>query len=271
MRLSFSKMAGAGNDFILLEKTSKISEEKRLAVRLCDRRRGIGADGLLIVDARAGTPRLAYFNADGSQAFCGNGTRCAAWWLYSRGKIRGRNFILETSAGPARARITGNGRASILMPAPGRLRLGLKLRAGGSVHEVHWIRVGVPHAVVETKNSASAPLQSLGPLLRRHRAFGRQGANVDFVHFEKNRAVLRTFERGVEGETLACGTGAVAAACVGRALGRLRGGSVRVLTAGGDVLRVDFKPSRNGGRSGVAPEIWLEGPAAEIFSGEITL
>ncbi|HVA66327.1 MAG TPA: diaminopimelate epimerase [Elusimicrobiota bacterium] len=269
MRLSFSKMAGAGNDFILLEKTPKISDEKRLARRLCDRRRGIGADGLLIVDAGAGTPRLAYFNADGSTAFCGNGTRCAAWWLYRRGKIRGRNFILETSAGPVRAKIAGNGRAAILMPAPGRPRLGLKIRAGGRVLKVHWIRAGVPHAVVETKDPASAPVQGLGPLLRRHRAFGREGANVDFVRFDKNRAVLRTFERGVEAETLACGTGAVAAACVGRALGRLRGDSVRVLTAGGDVLRVDFKPSRGGGRSGAGYDIWLEGPAAEIFSGEI--
>jgi diaminopimelate epimerase len=270
-------MAGAGNDFILLERTPGIPSGKRLAVRLCDRRSGIGADGLLIVDARARTPHMKdyaaarYFNADGSEAFCGNGTRCAAWWLYRRGKISGRRFVLETSAGPVRARITGKKRAAILMPAPSRPRLGLKLRADGSVHRVHWIRAGVPHALVETKDPASAPLERLGPLLRRHRAFGRAGANVDFVRFEKDRVVLRTFERGVEAETLACGTGAVAAACVGRALGRLRGASVRVLTAGGDLLRVDFKSSRNGGRSGAGPDIWLEGPAAEIFSGEIDL
>ena len=258
--LHFFKMTGAGNDFILVERGPGLPGGKALAARLCDRRRGVGADGLLIVDSRARTPHAAYFNADGSAAFCGNGTRCAAWWLHRHGKVSSREFILTASGAEVHAKITGEERAAILMPRPGRPRLGLKVRAAGRTLRAHWIRAGVPHAVIETRNPAAAPLERLGPPLRLHEAFGRGGANVDFAHYEKNRVVLRTYERGVEAETLACGTGAVAAACVGRALGRLRGNSVPVLTAGGDVLRVEFAPR---------DEVWLEGPAKEVFSGEI--
>ena len=259
--IHFFKMTGAGNDFILVNSGPKLPESRALAARLCDRRRGIGADGLLIMDARGRIPRVSYFNADGSAAFCGNGTRCAAWWLYKHGKAPSGEFVFTASGTTVRAKIAGKERAAVLMPRPGLPRLGLKVRADGRVLRVHWIRAGVPHAIIEARNPAAAPLERLGPPLRRHRAFGRDGANVDFARYEKNRVVLRTYERGVEAETLACGTGAVAAACVGRALGRLRGDSVPVLTAGGDVLRVEFAPH---------DDVWLEGPAKEVFSGEIS-
>ncbi len=257
-RLKFFKMAGAGNDFVLVFNPPKSLRGPDLARRLCDRRRGIGADGLLFVKPAA-APRLEYFNSDGSAAFCGNGARCAAWWLFRHKKIRGKAFSLRAEAGLLRARIGPGGRAAIEMPQPGPAKLGLKLRAAGGLHTIHWICAGVPHALVESANPGRVDLERLGPLLRRHKALGRAGANIDVASFKGRRVLLRTFERGVEGETLACGTGAVAAALIGLALGRLRGAPIEVRTAGGEVLNVFFK----------AGQVWLEGPAAEIFSGEI--
>jgi len=242
------KMSGAGNDFILLRGAAN---PRSLARRLCPRRTSIGADGIIVL----GGLSFRYYNSDGSRAFCANGCRCAAWYAYKSGRS-GRSFTLRTDAGPVGCRITGKERVRIAMPEARILR---RVRANG--FDAVCVDTGVPHAVVRVRGSElkGLPVRELGRALRFHPAFGRSGANVDFLAVTQGRAALRTYERGVEDETLACGTGAVAAAllCADR-------GPVRMDAVGGS-FTVGFRPS-GGGRF---TDVWLEGPARVVYEGVI--
>ena len=258
MKLRFWKLSGAGNDFVLIDRLPKGKSAAWLARHLCDRREGIGADGLLVMSRRNGRPRLDYFNADGSVAFCGNGTRCAALWAVANRWATGPGFTLDTNRGPLRVRLTGAGRAEVQMPEPKGLVLSRKLRAGGRSLSVHFVDTGVPHAVVFVPDIDAVKIAELGPALRRHAAFGKAGANVNFIVAARGAVRLRTYERGVEDETLACGTGVMAAAFVARALGRASE-PVRVQARGG-TLRASF----TGGAR-------LEGPGRVVYQGEIAL
>lgn len=249
----FWKLSGAGNDFVLLAGRPRGRSGAALARSLCDRRLGIGADGLLVMSRRDGRARLDYWNADGSPAFCGNGSRCGALWAAAKGWAKGRAFALDSNRGRLDVRLTTAGRAEVAMPRPSRLRLAMKV-AG---YTVHYVDTGVPHAVVFM--SKIGDIASLGRMLRSHKAFGKAGANVDFVSAKKGRLLVRTYERGVEAETLACGTGVVAAAVVANALG-YAGTMVPVQVRGGDVLNVTL-----------ADRPRLEGPGRVVFSGEVSL
>jgi len=253
-RLRFTKLSGAGNDFVLVEGPLTPAQAKALAKRLCDRREGVGADGLLVAERG----RVRYLNADGSVAFCGNGARCAAWWLKRRG-WGGTAFSL--SGTPVRAAVAAaSGR--VKMPDASAARR-LAVRAEGRSWDVLFLDTGVPHAVVRVTALAleAFPVLQVGRALRRHRAFGRAGTNVDFVAGAGRSLRVRTYERGVEDETLACGTGAVAAALAVGGSGR-----VRVKALGG-VLTVWAAARKDGGFS----DVWLEGPVKETFTGEVTL
>ncbi|MDE2293289.1 MAG: diaminopimelate epimerase, partial [Elusimicrobia bacterium] len=223
-----------------------------LARRLCDRRAGVGADGLLAVSGR----RVVYLNADGSRAFCGNGARCAAWWLRSRGR-GGTRFAL--SGVPVEA-VVGAASVRIRMPDVRPLRR-LRVAAEGRDWDAAFLDTGVPHAVVRVGALDRFPVVRVGRALRRHRAFGRAGANADFVSGSGRTLRLRTYERGVEDETLACGTGAVAAAL---AFGRASPVTVR---ARGGRLTVSFRAGKDGGFT----DVWLEGPVRQTFTGEVVL
>lgn len=259
-RLRFWKLSAAGNDFVLLSGT--VRSPAVLARRLCDRRRGVGADGLLVARRAAGAVRVDYFNADGTRAFCGNGTRCAAWWAFVQGWT-GRRSLLRTGAGRVAAEIAGRERVILGMPEPRGLRLGLSLRVQGRRFTAHAVDTGVPHAVVPVRALERFPVEPVGRAIRRHRCFGRAGTNVDFVSRADGGLRLRTYERGVEGETLACGTGAAAAAWVGWKLGWARP-PVRVRVRSGATLTVGFRTG-GAGFSGLR----LEGPARIVFSGEV--
>ena len=258
--LRFWKLTAAGNDFVLV--ASAVRAPGALARRLCDRREGVGADGLLVVRRAAGGVVLRYFNADGSAAFCGNGTRCAAWWAFAQGWT-GRRLRLRTRAGVVVARVTGRGQVSVSMPEPKGLRLGLALRVRGRRYTMHAVDTGVPHAVVPVRGLDGLPVVELGRAIRRHRAFSRAGANVDFVSRAGSVLRLRTYERGVEDETWACGTGAAAAAVVGWKLGWTRP-PVAVRVRGGQTLTVSFRTE-----GGAARDVRLCGPAEIVFSGEV--
>lgn len=254
MKIRFWKLSGAGNDFVLLDGLPKGRSGAALAKRLCDRHFGIGADGLLVMSRKAGKVRLDYWNADGSAAFCGNGSRSGVVWAAAKGWLKGKEFKVKTNRGTLSARLTGNGRAEVQMPAPKKLKLGLKL---GSI-QAHFVDTGVPHAVVFVPHVDEVDVQGLGRELRFHKRFGKAGANVNFVEMRKNELLIRTYERGVEAETLACGTGIVASAFVARVLGfdslpvpvRVRGG----------VLTVSFDDAAR-----------LEGPAEITFTGEVQI
>jgi diaminopimelate epimerase len=258
MKTPFWKMSGAGNDFVLLDSSRlKAARAGALARRLCDRRRGIGADGLLLVSRGLA---LRYLNSDGSEAFCGNGSRCAAAWMADQGWAARGEFDIASNAGTLRARILGRGRAAIAMPAPRLLKQTFSVTAAGRSWNVsHW-DTGVPHAVVAVKDVEKVPVFEAGRALRRHRAFGKAGANVDFVQKRGRGLIVRTYERGVEDETLACGTGVVASAAAAQAFGWARL-PVRVTVRGGASLRV----FREQGHT------WLEGPVQTVYTGEIEL
>jgi diaminopimelate epimerase len=267
--LRFVKMSGAGNDFVLVEGPVGGSAAA-LARRLCDRRRGVGADGLLVLERgrAAGAPhRVSYYNADGSAAFCGNGSRCAAWWMFENGWSAKKSFSFKTNVGTLEARITGPRRGAVRMPAPRILRRGLRVEALGRSYVIDEIDSGVPHAVAWVGNLDQFPVVEVGRALRFHKAFSPRGANVDFVEKKKGRLNLRTYERGVEDETLACGTGVVAAAVSAYARG---GGpqTINLATRGGDRLKVSFKADASA-TSFIFKDAWLEGPVELVFKGEL--
>lgn len=261
-RLRFWKLTASGNDFVLV--SSEVINPRALARRLCDRRKGVGADGLLVARRAPGAIRLRYFNADGSAAFCGNGTRCAAWWAFAQGWA-GRHMLLQTSAGEVTAQVDERESVTLSMPEPQGLLLGRALRVFGRRFTVYSVDTGVPHAVVPVSGLADFSVSEFGRAICRHRAFGRAGANVDFVCRADRVLHLRTYERGVEGETWACGTGAVAAAVLGWKLGWTRP-PVRVRVRNGQVLTVSFRIER-----GAARDVRLSGPAKVVFSGEVEL
>lgn len=263
--MKFWKMSGAGNDFILLTGgRPSTAALKRLAPHLCSRRRSIGADGLLYVE-KAGKSAVSvrYFNSDGSESFCGNGARCSAWWAHRRGLVKGRRFLLKTISGELPAEITGPGSVKLRMPDVPEVELCFKGNYPRGVKAVHFLDTGVPHAVVPVRSLEGTDVRGVGRALRRNKAFGPAGANVDFVKISGGAVFVRTYERGVEDETLACGTGITAAAVALAAAGKV-GSPVTVRARGGGRFRVWFRRAGRG-----ADGIYLQGPAEIVFEGEI--
>ncbi len=248
--VSFSKYSGAGNDFILIDGRRRLPAIDPIS--LCDRHRGIGADGvILLLESVVADLRMQIFNADGSEAeMCGNGVRCLVRFAEERGVAQGR-LRIETMERVLTA-WTEMDRVAVEMGDATDLDWGCEVEGW----TVHLLNTGVPHAVVFVEDTASAPVDTVGPVLRK-----RLNANVNFVE-EGDPLRVRTFERGVEGETLACGTGVTAAALVAaKVLGR--GSPVTVQVAGGELLEIRFG-------SDLSHPIMV-GPASKVFTGNICL
>lgn len=266
MRLEFAKMTGAGNDFIVIDdRTSAIGEDAReLARELCRRRVSVGADGLMLLVPSARCDfRMRYFNADGSEAdMCGNGGRCVARFAYGLGIVQ-REMTIETRSGVHRATVQEDGLVRLSMTEPRAMILDFPVSIRGERLVVHRVNTGVPHAVMEVSDLASFPVVEAGSALRHHEVFIPEGTNVDFVSVEDTGTLsMRTYERGVEDETLACGTGAVASAVVMAALRRVRP-PVTVRAPGG-TLTVDFYMSDIG-----FCDVTLIGDAQIVYRGTI--
>lgn len=266
MKLGFAKMTGAGNDFIVIDdRGNAIGEDAReLARELCRRRVSVGADGLiLLVPSTRCDFRMRYFNADGSEAdMCGNGGRCVARFAHDLG-IVGREMRFESRSGIHHALITDDG-VRLSMTEPRAMILNFTVSLYGQRFLVHRVNTGVPHAVLEVEDVETYPVVDTGRALRHHDVFLPEGTNVDFVHVLSESSIdLRTYERGVEDETLACGTGAVASAIVMAALKRVRP-PVSVRTHGGDTLTVDFYMSDLG-----FCDVTLAGDAKVVYQGDI--
>jgi diaminopimelate epimerase len=213
-----TKMSGAGNDFLVLgaEQAARIGDGFESWVRrVCRRGLSVGADGVLVVESAGfDRVRVRFFNPDGSGAFCGNGSRCAARFAHERG-MAGESFVLETRAGDVPARVSGK-RVSLRLPSP--IDAGpCVLQFGDERLEGRSIQAGTPHFVVFVDDPRAARLEHWGPLVRRHAHFAPDGVNLDLARREGSLVELRTWEKGVERETLACGSGAVAAATAARA------------------------------------------------------
>ncbi|MCP5520116.1 MAG: diaminopimelate epimerase [Verrucomicrobiales bacterium] len=269
MTLEFTKMSGAGNDFILADNRSgEIRLTREQVARLCHRQFGIGADGLmLLVPARSEDADWAwtFFNSDGSDAeMCGNGARCFARFAQRITGAEG-GLSIETAAGIIRARFDGP-RVTVNLTAPHGLHLGRAVTTGKGDLQVHSLNTGVPHAVVLVPDADQAMVGDLGRELRFHPAFQPAGTNVNFVQVLGPGSIrVRTYERGVESETLACGTGVTASALV---CARLQGwpSPVEVRVQGGDILKVGFEE-----RAGAFANVQLTGPAEFVFTGSIDI
>ena len=264
-KIKFWKMSGAGNDFVLLT-GGKLNTAalRKLAIKLCARKTAVGADGLLYVNrGAANIVSLRYFNSDGSEAFCGNGSRCAAWWAYSTGLVKSRNFRLTTSVCELTVVIKAVESVMMQMPDVAGVSLGHGWAWPAPVRSVYFLNTGVPHAVVPVDDLEKLDVPGVGRLLRLHKAFGPQGTNVDFVKVIGGKAHVRTYERGVEGETLACGTGLTASAV---ALGAAQGlkSPVDLVSGNGEKFRVWF--CLNGTH---VSNVYIQGPAKIVFEGEI--
>jgi diaminopimelate epimerase len=260
------KLSGAGNDFVALGPDQARLLGGDLADwvrRVCRRGLSVGADGLLVVTpSGAGRVRVRFFNPDGGEAFCGNGSRCAARFAQMRGWVAtSDSFVLETAVGEIEARVLG--RAVRLVLPPPRDSGAVAITVDGADLTGHFIDAGVPLFVVQVEDVEAAPLALWGPLARRHPQFGPAGTNVDVISIHGQHIRVRTWERGVEGETLSCGTGAVAAAHAARMLAGLEE-CVRVTPASGVDLTVTLS-----GRPERPEAALLEGDARVIFEGTV--
>lgn len=262
-------MNGAGNDFVLIDnRARKVKLTRGQIVRLCDRHRGIGADGLMsLIPSASGKADWAwdFYNSDGSVGeMCGNGARCFARFVQ---KLTGRegDFTFETGAGIIKASFTG-ARVTVNLTPPKHLCLGEQISLSTGAQSIHSINTGVPHAVLFVPDADKAMVQQLGPEIRHHRHFNPKGTNVNFVQvLGLGQIRVRTFERGVEGETLACGTGVSAAALISSRIHKF-GSPVKVQVQGGDQLEVSFKEIR-----GEFADVRLTGPAEFVFDGKIAI
>jgi diaminopimelate epimerase len=269
MTLEFTKMNGAGNDFVLIDNRSgAVRLTKEQIVRLCDRHRGVGADGvILLVPCRSGKADVAwdFYNSDGSSGeMCGNGARCFGRFVQRAAGISGQ-FSFETIAGVVNVSIRGD-QVTVGLTPPQDLKLNQAVALRGGVETIHSINTGVPHAVLYVADADKAMVSDVGQEVRRHAAFGPRGTNVNFVQVVgHNRIRVRTFERGVEGETLACGTGVTASALISAVLHNFTS-PVSVLVQGGDTLEVGFDRAGEG-----FSRVALTGPADFAFTGRVEI
>ncbi len=270
MMLDFVKMSGAGNDFILADNRDRsISLSREQVARLCHRQFGVGADGLmLLVPCTSGRADWAwtFYNSDGSDAeMCGNGARCFARYVQ---RVTGRtqaDLSFESLAGVIQAKVQGE-RVTVRLTPPHSLRLDEHVSTRTGILPVHSLNTGVPHAVVYVPDADQAMVQQLGAEIRHHDHFKPRGTNVNFVQIKGPGFIrVRTYERGVEGETLACGTGVTASALVSS---RVHGftSPVRVQVQGGDELAVSFQE-----KDGQFTEVELNGPATFVFEGRVEI
>lgn len=265
--IPFSKLNGSGNDFLLVDNRNGVMKGIDLpyfAGKVCDRSRSIGADGMIFIDrSRRADFRWRFLNADGTEAeMCGNGGRCAARYAFER-RIAGRSMAFETLAGLIRAEVSGR-RVKLQMTIPGGLVMDRTLTLHGKKFRYSYLDTGVPHVVLFVPGIQKRDIVGVGRGIRNHRAFAPRGTNVNFAQLRDGIVWVRTYERGVEGETLACGTGAVACGILSAVHGFVRP-PVTVRTRGGEDLVIHFDPDKKG-----FGEVYLEGDTSWSCDGVIT-
>jgi diaminopimelate epimerase len=262
-------MAGGGNDFVMIDnRTGKIADASDLARRICTRALSVGADGLILIESSVrANIRMRYWNSDGSfGAFCGNGTRCAARFAFLN-VIAGRKMTIETDAGIVSAEILEGGQVTLALPPPSMFRPKRPVTVGNQTVHGSSILVGVPHYVLYLRDDLwSQDIAPLGSAIRQHPELRPDGgANVNFVTVRDGHSIeVRTYERGVEAETLSCGSGVVASAVTSALFGKVQS-PVTVLTRSGTSYEVSFEI-----HDGRAEEVRLKGDARLIYRSTLT-
>lgn len=270
MRLNFWKMNGAGNDFVVIDNRKLDANLNGEQIeKICDRNRGVGADGLLAVEpAENGADyKFRYYNADGGEAeMCGNGARCFGRFTADLNDQSSDEVSFETIAGTLTAKMIEDD-VQIAMSDPVDLGFDLPIAIEGLDAAVHFLNTGVPHAVVFVDSVSELDVVKLGAAIRYHQHFAPNGTNVNFVEvLAPGHIRIRTYERGVENETLACGTGMVACALLHHLIARAES-PVKVDVKGGDTLEIGFQAlAKQEFR-----DVTLTGPADMVFEGEIEI
>ncbi|MCB4203880.1 diaminopimelate epimerase [Deferribacterales bacterium Es71-Z0220] len=255
--IKFTKMSGSGNDFILIDnRDKKIDYNKNFIEKVCKRSLSVGADGIIFIEkSTVADFKWAFFNSDGSVAeMCGNGSRCAARFAYLN-NIAGKRMKFETLAGIIEAEIKEGVNVKVQLTQP----FDEKLNFNVDDYKLSYINTGVPHAVIETDNIESVDIVKSGAFLRYHNHFAPAGTNVDFYEVVNDNTVkMRTYERGVEAETLACGTGAAAVSIIASKNNKLKS-PITVITRSGLKLKIYLENEK----------VYLEGEARVIYTGEL--
>lgn len=266
-RITFHKMNGSGNDFIIIDNRGGVlpmEDAREFAARVCRRKVSAGADGLILVESSDNADfKWRFFNSDGSVAeMCGNGSRCVARFACQQ-NICGPEMAFETLAGIIRARVSDR-RVKVTLPRPTELKLDYEIELAQGPLMVSSVNTGVPHVVIAVSDPEQPDVEALGREIRFHPQFSPAGTNVNFVSLRKDGLAVRTYERGVEGETLSCGTGTVAAAVVGVCREEVFS-PVAVVTRSGETLTVHVE--REGDE---ISEVCLEGGTRLVYEGVLT-
>lgn len=282
-KIEFTKLVASGNDFIIIESNYPLSLPVRqagairyplLAKKICARKFGVGADGLLVLGkSKAADVKMRIFNADGTEAqMCGNGARAVAFYTgrpandwAGRPQAAGRRLKIETRAGIIESQAVAD-KIKIKLTQANDYRPGIPIIINDRELKINSINTGVPHAVIFVQGIEQIDVSNLGRQIRYYECFAPQGANVNFVEvIDKNTIKARTYERGVEDETLACGTGAAASAVVYslQSAGYRQKNKISVITQGGETLKVYFDREDN-----KIDNLWLEGKVKIVYKGD---
>jgi len=263
--LKFTKAVATGNDFVIIDNRSgDVGELPRVAKQLCDRKRGVGADGLLLIErSKRADFRMRIINPDGSEAeMCGNGSRCAALYA-AENRIAKPAMTIDTLAGILNGDVKGD-TVKVKLTDPKEIKWNLCLMINKCPYKLDFVNTGVPHVIHFTDDLDKIDVKDIGSHIRRHGEFAPEGTNADFVKIAgKNSISIRTYERGVEDETLACGTGAVASAIIASEAEKMAS-PVTVHTRGGEKLKVYFEMIE-----GNFKNVYLEGKAKLVYKGEM--
>jgi diaminopimelate epimerase len=287
-KIDFVKVVASGNDFIIIDKQKEklaVTESQlpALARKVCLRKKSIGADGVLMLEhSNIADVKMRVFNPDGGEVeMCGNGARCVALWTISNIKYQISKIKIETKAGVLEAEVIGSNRVRLKMSEPKDIRVNFNLEVDSYDYRASFVNTGVPHVVCFVKDLNNFDVKAIGQAIRYHKKFKPAGTNVDFVRIldEKNLEI-RTYERGVEDETLACGTGAVASAIISvyrrpssvfhnkernTEYGIRNTNKINVHTRSGEILRVYFNYQNDR-----ITNVWLEGEAKIVYEGRFS-
>ena len=275
-KIIFTKMSGAGNDFVFIDKKQNpnfyISGD--LVRKICDRRNGIGADGLITIeDSRTHNFIMNYYNADGSTgSLCANGARCALLFASESGRLETKLANFLSNDIEYKGEIISYSEIKFYLNSPKKIKYNFKIKAGGKLINAHFADTGSPHVVIDINETEGyltsldrVPVEILGREIRNLPEFAPGGTNVNFIDVKGDIIQIRTYERGVEAETLACGTGSVAAALIAFVINKIHP-PVEIITKGNEKLFVNFDVENSKVRN-----LSLTGPAKVLFTGEMKI
>ena len=275
-KIIFTKMSGAGNDFVVIDrqKNPNLILDKNFVQKICDRRNGIGSDGLITVeDSKDYNFIMEYYNSDGSTgSLCANGARCAIRFASDSGRLIDNKAEFLSNGVKYKGEITSNSDIKFYLNSPKSIKYNFKVKAGGKLLNAHFVDTGSPHVIIDINESEglltsleSVPVEELGKEIRYLKEFSPEGTNVNFIFVKESAIHIRTYERGVEAETLSCGTGSVAAALICSVNYKLTA-PIEIIPKSNEKLFVNFDVENS-----KVKNLSLTGPAKVIFTGEMKI